>query len=87
MANNVQVEQLRARSESVRSAIIQFTAELKKINDEINAYKQAHDAAVANLKAKHEQELAQMIDNYEDLTEEAEKNNTFIDTVGRLLGE
>ena len=79
--------QLRNKSASLKSGILQLTEELKRTNAEIVALMQSHEAAVANLKAKHEQELAQLLAENEDMTAEVEKNAEFISTIEKLIGE
>lgn len=79
-------ETLRNKAENLKAGILQLTMELKKTNDEILAYTEAHAAEVANLNARHEAELARLNADYEDMTELAEKNLAFINTVGQLLG-
>ena len=84
---NNAASQLRNRSESLKSGIIQLTNELKNTNNEIVAIMQTHEAAVESLKARHEQELAQLIAENEDMTELVEKNTAIISAVENLLGE
>ena len=81
------VTQLKQKSENLKAGILQLTMELKKTNDEIIAYRDAHEAEVANLKAKHEAELNKLIEDYEDITELVEKNNAFITAIGQYLNE
>ena len=86
MANTI-ATQLRNKSENLKNGILQLKDELKKTNDEIMAYKQSHEAAVADLKAKHEAEMAQLVADNEDLTELVENNTAFISTIESSLGE
>ncbi len=79
-------EQLRQMSENTKTTIINLAFDLKKINDAIIERQHNHEAAVANLKARHEAELARLIEDNEDLTEVVEKNTMFISAVEKLLG-
>lgn len=83
MANTAEI--LRNKSESLKNGIIQLNNELKKTNAEAVAMQQTHESVLANLKARHEQELAQLIADNEDMTDLIEKNTAFISAVENLL--
>lgn len=78
-------EQLRSLSENLKTAIVGLAFDLKKVNDAIVAKKESHETEVANLKARHEAELAQLIADNEDMTEIVAKNTEFISAVEKLL--
>lgn len=79
-------EQLRQMSENTKTAIVGLAFDLKKINDAIVAKKESYEAEVANLKARHEAELARLVAGNEDMTEVVENNREFISAVEKLLG-
>lgn len=78
-------EQLRSLSENLKTTIVGLAFDLKKVNDAIVAKKESHETEVANLKARHEAELARLIADNEDLTEVVEKNAEFISAVEKLI--
>lgn len=78
-------EQLRSLSENLKTAIVGLAFDLKKVNDAIVAKKESHETEVANLKARHEAELARLIADNEDMTEIVAKNTEFILAVEKLL--
>lgn len=79
-------EQLRQMSENTKTAIVGLAFDLKKINDAIVAKKESYESEIANLKARHEAELARLIADNEDMTEVVSNNQEFISAVEKLLG-
>jgi hypothetical protein len=78
-------EQLRSLSENLKTAIVGLAFDLKKVNDAIVAKKESHETEVANLKARHEAELARLIADNEDMTEIIAKNTELISAVEKFI--
>jgi hypothetical protein len=78
-------EQLCSLSENLKTAIVGLAFDLKKVNDAIVAKKESHETEVANLKARHEAELARLIADNEDMTEIIAKNTELISAVEKFI--
>lgn len=80
-------EQLRVMTENLKKGILQLVGELKKVTAESAAAEQAHNAAVEDLKVRHEQELAQLNASYEDMSALVNENTAFIEAIEQLFAE
>lgn len=80
-------EQLCSLSGNLKNAIISMAGDLKTVTEAMKAKNQAHKVEVENLKKRHEAELAELINNYNDSAEAIEKNTEFISAIERMVSE
>lgn len=79
--------QLRSLAEGLKNAIIEMTSDLETVVNAIEVKKEEHDTEVANLKLRHEQELARLIENYEDMTEFIAEAKELASAIGQFINK
>ena len=84
---NAIVAQLNVRSENTKNAFVTFMNELEQVNAEMIEHQHSYEIALENLKAKHEAELVQLTEEFQDMTAEIEENKKFIEGIKKLLNE
>ena len=80
-------EQLCSLSENLKNAIISMAGDLKTVTEAMKAKNQARLTEVENLKKRHETELAELINSYNDSAEVIEKNTEFVSVIEKIVAE